>query len=78
MVIDTCKGRFSGTVAQCAEWLESYQPAVAHVLVRYNGAETSIIIDQDDEWTDGEELRSMLLAAWKEGRVDCGDALAAH
>lgn len=77
MVIDTCKGRFWGTVAQCAEWLESYQPAVVHVLVRYDGAETSVLVDQDDEWTDGEELRSMLLAAWKEGRVDCGDDRAA-
>ena len=82
MVIDTCKGRFAGTVAECAEWLEMMQPATVSVEVEFNNKTASVEVPtprgMDSGWQSGRTLREAMRAAWKEGRVDCGDALAAY
>ncbi len=80
MVINTCKGRFSGTVAECAEWLEMMQPSTVSVEVEFNDKTSEVDVPtprgMDSGWQSGRTLREALREAWGQASFECGDESA--
>lgn len=77
MEIKTCKGRFAGTVAECAEWLEMMQPSSVSVEVECNdktaSAEVPTPRGMDSGWQSGRTLREALREAWGQASCECGE-----
>ena len=77
MEIKTCKGRFAGTVAECAEWLEMMQPATVRVEVECNDKTASVEVPtprgMESGWQSGRTLREALREAWGQASCECGE-----
>jgi hypothetical protein len=77
MEIKTCKGRYAGTVAECAEWLEMMQPASVRVEVECNDRTASVEVPtprgMDSGWQSGRTLREALREAWGQASCECGE-----
>ena len=76
MKLITCKGAFDGTVAQCAAWLETMQPATVSVEVELNDETADVEVETPDGqecgWEDTKALRAALRAAWVQASIECG------
>jgi hypothetical protein len=77
MQIETCKGQFTGTVAECAEWLEMMQPATVRVEVECNDKTASVEVatprGMESGWQSGRVLREALREAWGQASCECGE-----
>ena len=77
MEIKTCKGRFAGTVAECAEWLEMMQPATVSVEVECNDKTASVEVPtprgMSSGWQSGRTLREALREAGGQAACECGE-----
>ena len=77
MKLTTCKGTFIGTVAECAQWLETMQPATASVEVELNSETAEVEVEtpngMESGWEDTKALRAALRAALVQASIECGD-----
>lgn len=77
MKLTTCKGTFIGTVAECAQWLETMQPATASVEVEFNNKTASVEVltprGMESGWQSSRSLREALREAFGQASFECGD-----
>jgi hypothetical protein len=79
MKLTTCKGAFSGTITECAAWLEKMQPAYASVEVEMQGETAEASVETPDGmesgWENTQELRAALREARDEAYAECESRL---
>ena len=80
MKLTTCKGTYSGTITECAAWLEMMQPGTVSVEVEFNDKTSEVEVltprSMESGWQNTRRLRDAIRAACVEASLECGDQSA--